>query len=309
MSLLRIVLLFLLQFGLSAGGNTWALSLSPVPVAPNVYAFIGDTGMRSVENEGMNANSGFIVTNEGVVVIDSGPTWRVAKEIHRAIRAVTRQPVKIVVNTGGQDHRWLGNGYFKSIGAEIIAARPALADMQTRAGMQLEGLRQTLGEKAAGTQPVYPDRFFEQSETLHLGGQEIQLLYFHGGHTPGDSVAWLPKQRVLFSGDLVFADRLLGVLPFGSASDWLASFDAMEKLEPKTIVPGHGRVCDLAQARRDTGDYLRLLISHMKQAVDKGAALQDAIDSLDQRAFGRLVHFDLLKGGNASRVYLEMESR
>ena len=161
----------------------------------------------------------------------------------------------------------------------------------------------------AGTQPVYPDRFFDQSETLKLGGQEIHLLYFHGGHTPGDSVVWLPKQNVLFSGDLVFVDRLLGVLPFGSATDWLASFDAMEKLKPKTIIPGHGQVCDLARARRDTGDYLRLLISHMQQAVDKGIALQEAIDSLDQSVFSRLINFDLLKGGNASRVYLEMESQ
>lgn len=290
-------------------GAAQALTLKPIEIAPGVYAFIGDTGMRTFQNEGMNANTGFVVTDEGVVVIDSGPTWRVATEIHRAIRAVTRQPVKIVVNTGGQDHRWLGNAYFKSVGAEIIAARPALADMQARGGMQLEGLRQTVRKRAAGTRPVYPDRFFDQSETLRLGEQEIQLLYFRGGHTPGDSVVWLPNQNVLFSGDLVYVDRMLGVLPFSSATDWLASFEAMEKLEPKTIVPGHGQVCDLAQARRDTGDYLRLLITHMKQAVDKGIALQEAIDSLDQSAFSHLRNFDLLKGGNASSVYLEMESQ
>lgn len=290
-------------------GAAQALTLVPREVVPSVYAFIGDTGMRTYQNEGMNANSGFIVTSEGVVVIDSGPSWRVAREIHRAIRTVTRQPVKIVVNTGGQDHRWLGNGYFKSIGAEIIAARPALTDMQARGEMQLEGLRQTLRKKMAGTRPVYPDRFFDQSETLRLGGQEIQLLYFHGGHTPGDSVVWLPGQKVLFSGDLVYVDRLLGVLPFSSASNWLASFDAMDKLKPETIVPGHGQVCDLERAHRDTGDYLRLLITHMKQAVGQLISLQEAIDSLDQGAFSRLANFELLKGGNANRVYLEMESQ
>lgn len=290
-------------------GAAQALTLTPREVVPGVYAFIGDTGMRTYQNEGMNANSGFIVTSEGVVVIDSGPSWRVAKEIHRVIKTVTRQPVKIVVNTGGQDHRWLGNGYFKSIGAEIIAARPALADMQARGEMQREGLRQTLRKKMAGTRPVYPDRFFDQTETLRLGGQEIQLLYFRGGHTPGDSVVWLPKQGILFSGDLVYVDRLLGVLPFSSASDWLASFDAMEKLKPRIIVPGHGQVCDLDRARSDTGDYLRLLITHMKLAVDKMISLQEAIDSLDQGAFSHLANFDLLKGGNANRVYLEMESQ
>ena len=292
-----------------AMGDAFALSLTPVRVAPDVYAFIGDTGMRTAGNEGMNANTGFIVSGEGVVVIDSGPTWKVAKEIHRAIKTVTKQPVKIVVNTGGQDHRWLGNGYFKSIGAEIIAARPILADMQARGEMQLDGLRQTLGKKVAGTLPVYPDRFFGQSEILRLGGQEIQLLYFHGGHTPGDSVVWLPKQDVLFAGDLVYVDRLLGVLPFSSASGWLASFEMMEKLKPKMIVPGHGQVCDLARARLETGNYLRLLISHMQQAVDKGIAMQEAIDSLDQSAFSHLTNFDLLKGGNASRVYLEVEGQ
>ena len=289
-------------------GVAQALTLKPQEVAPDVYAFIGDTGMRTYGNEGMNANTGFIVTSEGVVVIDSGPTWQVAKEIHRAIKRVTRQPVKIVVNTGGQDHRWLGNGYFKSIGAEIIAARPALADMQARGGMQLDSLRQTLGKKAAGTQPVYPDRFFDQSETVRLGGQEIQLLHFHGGHTPGDSVVWLPKQNVLFSGDLVYVDRILGVFPFSSTQNWLDSFAAMEKLEPKLIVPGHGKVCDLAQAQHDSRDYLRLLRGHMAQAVKDWVDLETAINSLDDGAYRSLRNFNSLHRFNASNVYLELEN-
>lgn len=286
----------------------YAVTLSAQPVEKNVYAIIGDTGMRTYKNEGMNANSGFVVTSEGVLVIDSGPTWQVAKEIHRVIKKVTRQPVKFVVNTGGQDHRWLGNEYFKHIGAEIIAARPALADMQERGNMQLQGLRQAIRKKAAGTRPVYPGRFFDKSETLRLGGLDIQLLYYHGGHTPGDSVVWLPQQNVLFAGDLVYVDRLLGVLPFSRTRDWLDSFAEMEKLEPKTIVPGHGQVCDLARARRDTKDYLALLRGHMKQALDQGEDLQTAIASLDQSAFRHLQHFELLSGANASRTYLEMES-
>ncbi len=208
---------------LGAGGAAFAVTLSAHPVAENVYAIIGDTGMRTYQNEGMNANSGFVVTPAGVVVIDSGPTWLVAKEIHRVIKKVTKQPVKFVVNTGGQDHRWLGNGYFKSIGAEIIAAQPALADMQARGDMQLATLRQAIRKKAAGTRPVYPNRFFDQNETLKLGGLEIQLLYFNGGHTPGDSVVWLPQQSVLFSGDLVYVERMLGVLPF-SSYPWLVGF-------------------------------------------------------------------------------------
>ncbi len=302
--LTRIVLLL----SCLAMGNVFAFTLTPVQVAPDVYAFIGDTGGRTYENYGMNANTGFIVTDAGVVVVDSGAGYLAAQAMHRAIQQVTRQPVKYVVNTGGQDHRWLGNGYFREQGAEIIAARPARADMQQRSGMQIEALRADLKERMDGTRPAYPERLFEQREILRLGGTEIQLLFFSGGHTPGDSVVWLPKQKVLFAGDLVYVDRLLGVLPVSNSRNWLTSFAEMEKLRPGKIVPGHGKVCDLDLARRDTRDYLRLLRGHMQKAFDGGADLQAAIDSLDQKDFARLRNYEALNGGNASRVYLEIEA-
>lgn len=285
-----------------------AKQFTPVQVVPGIYAFIGDTGMRTYENEGMNSNAGFIVTGSGVVVVDSGSTYLVAKAMHAAIKKVTQQPVKYVINTGGQDHRWLGNGYFREIGAQIIASRKALADMQERGDMQMAALKPTLREKLAGTQIAYPDRLFDQTDTLKLGGEEIQIIFTHGGHTPGDAIVWLPNSRTLFSGDLIFTDRLLGMLPFSNSKDWLASVEEIEKLNPEVIVPGHGKVCDLAQARRDTKDYLSLLRNHMRKAYDAGSDLQQAIDTLDQSAFRRLENFELLKGGNASRVYLEIES-
>jgi glyoxylase-like metal-dependent hydrolase (beta-lactamase superfamily II) len=290
-------------------GLAQALDMNFQPVAPGIYAYIGETGMRTYANEGMNANAGFVVTDAGVLVVDSGSTWKVAEQIHAAIRKVTRQPVKYVVNTGGQDHRWLGNGYFKAQGAEILAAGAAIDDMNARGALQLQGLAGELKDKVAGTEVVLPSRTFAQREVLNLGGREIQLLHFQGGHTPGDSVVWLPQAGVLFSGDLVYVDRLLGVLPFSNATNWLASFAEMEKLQPKVIVPGHGGVCDLAKARRESRDYLRHLVGHMKKSVDNMVDLQAAIDSLDQSAWAGLANYELLKGGNASRVYLEMESR
>ena len=288
--------------------QSYALQLSPIQISPGIYAFIGETGMRTYENEGMNANAGFIVSKAGVVVVDSGPSYQVAKAMHDAIKKITQQPIKYVINTGGQDHRWLGNGYFKEIGAQIIASRKALPDMEERGAMQLAGLKSELREKINGTQIVYPDRLIEPKETLKLDGVEIQILYFHGGHTPGDAVVWLPKSRTLFSGDHIYVDRLLGVLPFSSSKDWLASFEELEKLNPKLIIPGHGKPCDLSKAQRDTRDYLVLLRKHMRKAYDAGSDLQKAIDTLDQSAFRNLENFELLKGGNASRVYLEMEA-
>ncbi len=290
-------------------GIASALELNFKSVAPGVYAHIGDTGMRSFDNEGLNANTGFIVTDAGVVVVDSGSTRKVAEQIHAAIRRVTQQPVKYVINTGGQDHRWLGNGYFKAQGAEILAAHAAIDDMKARGALQLQGLTRELKDKVTGTEVVLPTRTFDKKEILNLGGREIQLLYFHGGHTPGDSVVWLPKEGVLFSGDLVYVDRLLGVLPFSHTGHWLTSFSQMETLQPKLIVPGHGSVTDLPKAQRESRDYLRHLATHMRRAVDNMVDLQKALDSLDPSAWAHLANYDLLKGGNASRVYLEMEAQ
>lgn len=284
-----------------------ALDLKFNQVAPGVYVFIGEIGGRSAANEGMNANTGFIVTSAGVVVVDSGATYQVAQKIHAAIQSVTKAPVKYVINTGGQDHRWLGNGYFKEIGAEIIAQRKAEADMQERGAGQIAGLATELKEKISGTVAVLPTRLFDTEEHLQLGDTEIRVLFAGGGHTPGDSMVWLPKVGVVLTGDIVYVDRLMAVIPISNLTNWIASFDAMEKLQPKMIVPGHGKICDLAKARKETRDYLVLLRTHMRQAIKKNVELQTAIDTLDQDGFKHLHNWDLLKGGNASRAYLEME--
>jgi len=254
-----------------------ALQLSPIQVSPGAYAFIGDTGMRSYENEGMNANTGFIVTRAGVVIVDSGSSFLVAKAMHDAIKKITRQPIKYVINTGGQDHRWLGNGYFKEQGAQIIASRKALTDMQERGAAELAALKPELREKLAGTQTVYPERLVDKEETLIVGGEVIRILYFQGGHTPGDAVVWLPKEKIVFSGDLVYVDRMLGILPISNSKDWLASFEEFEKLMPKIIIPGHGKVCDLPIASKDTKAYLVLLRKHMHKAYNDGMELQVSI--------------------------------
>jgi glyoxylase-like metal-dependent hydrolase (beta-lactamase superfamily II) len=278
------------------------------PVADGVYAHIGDTGPRSLDNEGLNANIGLVVTPAGAVVIDSGATYRSARQIHEAARKVTPQPVKWVINTGGQDHRWLGNGYFKEQGAEVIAHADARADMQARGGDHLVGLKATLQDRADGTVPTLSTRFVSGTASrLDLGGVVFQLEHRNGAHTPGDTMVWLPQKNVLFAGDVVYVDRLLGVIPVSNTRNWLETFAVIEALGPKVIVPGHGKVTDLATARADTQAYLLALRAHMKQAVDDDVDLSAAVKSFDARPFLRLQNAAELMPGNASRTYLELE--
>jgi len=289
-------------------GSAHALDVKFQPVADGVYAYVGDTGPRSVENEGVNANIGLVVTPAGAVLIDSGATYRSARQIHDAVRKITPQPVKWVINTGGQDHRWLGNGYFKEQGAEIIAHADARPDMQARGGDHLAGLKATLNDGADGTMPTLPARYVtESSSRLELGGVVFQLEHRNGAHTPGDTIVWLPEKNVLFTGDVVYVNRLLGVIPVSNTRHWLETFAVIEGLNPKIIVPGHGDVTDLATAHADTQAYLVALRAHMKKAVDDGTDMSMAVKSFDAKPWLRLRNADELMPGNASRTYLELE--
>ncbi|MBE0550425.1 MAG: MBL fold metallo-hydrolase [Rubrivivax sp.] len=277
-------------------------------VADGVYVHVGDKGPRTLENEGLNANIGLVVTPAGALLIDSGATFQSARQIHEAVKAVTPQPVKWVFNTGGQDHRWLGNGYFKAQGAEIIAHADAQADMNNRGNDHLQGLKATLGAKADGTVPTLPTRWLAGNDArLELGGVVFEFKHRGGAHTPGDTMVWLPQKSVLFTGDVVYVERLLGVLPVSHTKHWLDTFAVIEQLEPQVLVPGHGSVTTVATAQADTQAYLLALRAHMKKAVDDGVDVSAAVRSFDAAPFARLLNAAELMPGNASRTYLELE--
>ena len=278
------------------------------PVAPGVFAFIGEKGGRTHANEGLNANIGLVVTPAGALLIDSGASFKGAQQIHAAVQQVTDQPVKWVINTGGQDHRWLGNGYFIGQGAEVIAHADAKADLLARGGDHLAALKPELKDKLDGTVPTLPTRWLSgQDEPLNLGGMAIEVKHRKGAHTPGDLMVWLPQQRVVFSGDIVYVDRMLGVIPVSHTGRWLESFAALEALKPARIVPGHGGVCELPKAQAQTRDYLQALRTHMKQAVENGDDIGAAIKGFDARPWMGLLNAAELHPGNASRTYLELE--
>ena len=277
-------------------------------VTEGVYAHIGDLGARTRENEALNANIGLVLTPSGAVLIDSGATHLSARDIDEAARRVTDQPIRWVINTGGQDHRWLGNSHFQAQGAELIAHANAVPDMQARAGDQMQALKGMLGPRFEGTKAVYPTRLIATPDAqLDLGGVRFELRHRGGGHTPGDMIVWVPEREVIFAGDIVYTERLLAVLPVSNTRYWLEAFDVIETIKPRWVVAGHGRPTDLATARRDTRDYLQSLRAHMREAVQNMRDIGKAARSFDLAPFQTLHNAAELHPGNASRVYLEIE--
>ncbi len=288
-----------------------AFDLIPTPVADGVYALIGPTGPRTYDNDGLNANLGFVVTGEGVVLVDSGASRLGAERVAAAIRGVTDQPVRWVINTGSQDHRWLGNGWFADQGAQIIALQRTVDTQRAYGAQHLAALEPVLKERLAGTQPVTaPAPLPGDRERLTLGGVEFELIYPGDAHFPGDALLWLPGPRVLFTGDLVYVDRLLGVLPDSHVQSWRDAFRTMEALNPRVLVPGHGPVCDLAKARRDTGDYLDWLVQEVGSAQANWEPIEEVVARLaDAPQFSHLENYAELHRPNINRAYLDFERR
>jgi glyoxylase-like metal-dependent hydrolase (beta-lactamase superfamily II) len=293
---------------LSAAAWAQAVEVKFQAVAPNVYAHVGDIEGRTYENEALNANIGLVVTPAGAVLIDSGASFQSARQIAEAAKKVTPQPIKWVINTGGQDHRWLGNGYFKAQGAEIMAHADAESDMKARGPEHLKANAPVLKEKMDGTEIVLPTRWLKDANTkLELGGTTIEVVHRKGGHTPGDSLVWLPQSGVVFTGDVVYVDRILGLHPVSKTKTWVESFEALEALNPKVVVPGHGSVTTLAQAQKDTGNLLRALRAHMGKAVEAGTDMSTAIKSFDAEPYKHLKHVAAWLPQLANRTYLEIE--
>jgi len=279
-------------------------------VAEDVYALFGPTGPRTRENFGLNANYGVIVTDAGVVLVDSGTSAAAAKVLEAQVAKITAKRVRWVLNTGSQDHRWLGNAYFAGKGAEIVALRRTAATQREVGRQQLDQLAPVLGDQVNAVPPMTAPRPLEGDRVeLDLGGRRVQLLWLGDAHFPGDAVVWLPQERVAFAGDIVFTDRLLGVLPSSRVRSWLEAFAAVMSLAPRLIVPGHGSVSDIAKAQRDTGDYLRWLIASLAPLASELQGVGIAVGNFgDAPQFSRLLNYELLHKANINRAYLQFES-
>lgn len=301
---MKLIVVMALAFFIPA--PAFAADLKVHPVASGIWAIEGPAVQRNPDNLANNATFGLIETTDGAVLVDPGGTFAGAKALHDVVRSLTDQPVRVVINTGGQDHRWLGNGYWKAEGATIIASEAAVADHKERGSLQLSILDQLVGAALGDTEPVYADVTFSEAHEIDMGGRRIEIRHPAAAHTPGDSFVWLPEERVVFTGDIVYVGRVLGVLEFSDSAAWLEAFAAIEELDPLHVVPGHGPLTTLATAQADTRDYLLNLRTRIRDHIDNGGDIIASVE-VDQTAFTYLDQFDALARRNAQAVFQQME--
>ena len=283
------------------------LYAKPVEFIPGVWSAIGATAPPTYENTGHNNNLSFIVTGEGVVVINGGAAYVLAKALHEEIKAITDHPVVLVSNENGQGHAMLGNGYWAEQGVKIVAHEDAAAEVEAHGDQILVGMRAYNRDKAEGTEVVLPSETFAEDYVVELGDFRIEARYLGPAHSPGDIVVWLPKQSLVISGDMAFHERMLPIFEDTLTADWLETWDtAFEPLGATYVIPGHGHPTNMDQVRRYTKDYLVWLRERIGEHIAAGGDLTEAY-YVDQSPFAHLDTFEELATKNAGRVFEQME--
>ena len=278
----------------------------PQQVVEGIWSAIGATEPPTYENSGHNNNLSFVVTSDGVLVVNAGDNYLLARALHEEIKQITDQPVKYVVLENAQGHAAMGSAYWKEQGAQIVAHADARAELAEHGDAVLERVLRRSRDKGMGTRLVLPDEVFDDKKVISLGDTRIELLYLGPAHSPGDISVWLPEQRIVISGDIAFHQRMLPVFEHTDTGAWIETWERFAALDAQVVVPGHGTPTDMAEVTRYTRDYLRDLRSQIAALLDQGGGLED-IHKIDQSAYRHLDTYDELARLNASTVFRAME--
>ena len=278
--------LLLLSAGVSAAVVEIPV-LNPQKIAPNVYMVQGEPGVASQENRGFNSNAGFVVTSEGVVVIDALGTPVLGQALVNAIRKITDKPIRTVIVTHYHADHFYGLQAFKQAGAEVwahMAARKYLEGTEgaARLRQRREDLAPWVDEK---TQLVAADKWLDGNVSLKMGTTRFDIIHLGPAHSPEDVIVVVGDSGVIFTGDILFTGRI----PFVGEADskrWLETFSRLLALRPTVMVTGHGKPslkpeADLVLTR----DYLVYLRETMGKAVDDFVPFDEAYAKTDWSRF------------------------
>jgi glyoxylase-like metal-dependent hydrolase (beta-lactamase superfamily II) len=279
----------------------------PQKVADNIYSAIGETAAPTYQNSGHNNNLSFIITTQGVVVVNSGANYLLAQALHNEIKKLTNQKVKYVILENAQGHAMLGSNYWQEHGAKIVAHKDAAAVMKRYGKSSVARMTARQKDKGKYTIATVADIVFDDKYEINLGGTHIVALHLGPAHSPGDIVVWIPAQKVVIAGDMAFHQRLLPVTDHTDTAAWIETWEnEFEPLGAEVIVPGHGVPTNMVEVRKYTVDYLKYVRQQVAKILEEDGDLQQAYE-MDLSAYEQLDTFSDLAKQNIGRIYRAME--
>ena len=299
----------LLVFSLQVNASD-DLLLKPIQVAPHTYFVQGFAEMGSSKNQNFISNAGFVVTPKGVVVVDALGSPVLAKKLLAEIKKITPQKVVAVIVTHYHADHVYGLQEFKKIGAKIYAQGEGRSYISSDTAKQrLIASRIDFAPWVnASTKLMGADVWIDQRFTLTVGGVEFKIGRVGPAHAPEDLIIYVPSEKLLFAGDLVFRGRI----PFVGNADskgWLQALDEIEALSPSVVIPGHGAYStNPVEDVRFTREYLRYLRDSMTKSAVNMDPFEEAYQQTDWSEYEGMPLFRAANRMNAYNVYLSIQA-
>ena len=222
------------------------------PIAENVYSIVSPSfGLPTPENKGWNSNSHFVITEKGVLLFDTGSSELIGNKIKSAIKSVTNQSVRWVINSHSHADHWLGNAAFTDTAIEFIASNQALTTMKKYGQEDVEFYSRVTKGAIGSTQLVYPTLLLSQKQKRNFGGVDVEFIFSNDGHSPGDVLMWLPKKKIIFGGDVLSSDWMPVITDHGNVQNLINTLYAVAKLNPSIVLTGHGKAATVKSVIRD----------------------------------------------------------
>ena len=243
-------------------------------LAPGVYYYFGD------ELQQKSANCLWIVFRDYVLAIDANYPWG-AREIIQEIRKTTVKPIRFVFNTHYHHDHSFGNSVFVDSGATIVSTKETAGEMKTLG--QREWDQNYSGQSLKGYRREFPSLTFDQRLVFDDGEHRVELIKMGPAHTLGDGVAWLPKEKILVTGDLCVNGNPWGnnvADPGADYDKWLAVLDTLAAWDIKTVVPGHGEL-GTTQTLKQQRAYLDDMLQQVRRGIEGGKSKEELVKEID----------------------------
>jgi quinoprotein relay system zinc metallohydrolase 2 len=274
--------------------------------APGVYVHHGTHEDLDQGYRGDICNIGFIVGEKGVAVIDSGGSLAIGQRLRESVRKVTPLPILYVINTHVHPDHIFGNAAFLAEKPIYVGHANLANAMELRKEAYLRNNATWLGDAATGTDIVKPTQAVTSTLELDLGSRILLLTAYPTAHTNTDLTVLDSSTATLWTGDLLFVERTPAI--DGDIKGWLSTIETLRTVSALRAIPGHGPVvADWNQALNNEQRYLETLLADVRNSIQQGESMEQAMDTAAASEKENWVLFDNVNRRNVNLIYPKLE--